>query len=259
MDELIEKYHNDIHGFWDRHALTQFPGMDKMPYLGQAPQFAELDVLFLGINPSFVEPMLISHWAVVHPGVNAHALAVLPWLWGQNRTAEELALLRRQLVALDQYSRRNYPIHYGPLETVATGAAKRAGLKEVRWHTLDMLPVRARFQSELAQHLPIGGQWHALAENMFLRSVQLLIEMKPRVVVVANALVANLLIEKFEMRPQDNGHRYETEYLPGVPFLLSGMLSYGVTDRFSRDRLTADLGNALLGGNGLQPSVNEPR
>lgn len=258
MDELINLHHTDLINFWTEHAPDGFPGMDKMPYFGQAqrPQFEQLDVVFLGINPSFHEEMLFEHWAVVHPTVDARALAVAPWGWCPNRSAEELDRLRLQLVELDQYSRQNFPRFFRPLEKVATAAAIAAGMNQVRWHALDMLPVRASLQQELAPHLPVGGEWHVLAENMFQRSIQLLIAMRPRVVVVANALVANLLIEKLEMQPQGNGHRYESARLPNVPFLLSGMLSYGVTDRFSKDRLTADLGNALLGGHGLQLNVN---
>lgn len=251
MNELIAQYHSELLTIWAQNAEAEFPGMDKMPYLGQAPQFNRLDVVFLGINPSFREKMLSDHWDIVHPTVNARTLSVKPWHWCGNRAEEDLALLREQLVALDQYSMRNYPIFYKPLEQVAVTAGCLARLgRVVRWHALDMFPVRALFQNELEPYLPIDGQWHQLAETMFERSLRLLIDMKPQVVIVANALVANLLIQKMPMRQQANGHRYETNRLPGVPFLFSRILSNGA-DQFSKERLAADLGNALRGQLGL--------
>lgn len=209
-----------------------------MPYLGQRyAGCAPLQLLFVGINPSYVPKVLREHWQAVHRQALDDNLTPLQW---QPRSAPALQTLVEQLEGLDLHSIANYPRYYGPLANFASnvGAAN--------WHALDLYPVRVRSQSDLSAVLIADEPLPEPAAELMAAFVEQVSQWQPRVVVVANALASRLLVRHGGLRRQANGHRYEHADCPQSVFLLSGMLSgAGQQDEFSRERLAADVRAAL--------------
>jgi len=65
-----------------------------------------------------------------------------------------------------------------------------------------------------------------------------------QLVVVNNAKAASVLMELLELQPTDETRRFYRSALLQTDFILSSQLHGGSLDRFSRDRLVADVRDA---------------
>lgn len=293
MKRAVNNYHLKLLKIWGQHQSTGAPGLSLAPYLGQLPNPGnEVDVLFIGLNPSYIDHVLRRHLQDLSspcPGLTKLGLpAALQWhpiLTPGNLT---------QIIALDNYSRNNHPRFYKVIESVAVDA--QVG---TNWHHIDLFPIRESKQDLLAKYLEknkvttsgvtfIKRGGHNLSQlpppfqELFNATMTLVCAMKPSVVVVVNSLASRLIESCLPLTRQSNGHRYEAPtysisgtagshpdeagclsdeagILPdeacslcGVPFLLSSQLSGGATSTYGRERLVADLRDAFRGGTGLK-------
>jgi len=64
--EAVERYHLELRAIWDDCARCGWEGFSRLPLMGQWHTRVRPDVLFLALNPSFVEDELGKHWKAVH-------------------------------------------------------------------------------------------------------------------------------------------------------------------------------------------------
>lgn len=255
MQRTIDAYHEQLLSFWRDNQSSSILGFSRVPHFGQLPKAGrtEIKVLFLGLNPSYVESTLERHWRTVHEG-NQRLLdmGLQALQWDAQRSAEDWLELRAAIVALDHFSRDNYGRYFDAIASVA----EEVGVGE-NWHHLDAFPLRETSQNALIPFLPVFSEapagWQPVLEGLLNATMTLVATMKPKVVVVANSHVAKVLEHRLPLTLQENGHRYENESasFEGVPFLLSSQLSGGATSKYGRQRLVADLRDALRDGKGL--------
>jgi hypothetical protein len=252
MEVAVDDYHRKLREIWIRYEGSNVAGFENVPHFGQPVDWhPRVKVLFLGLNPSFVPGTLRSHWATVHannPRLNAMGMTALEW--SAMRPIHRWNRLRPAVTQLDHHSRANYPRYYAPLEAFAQAAGVTGGLIH-----LDLFPLRNTSQKALEKHLPTpesgNRNWHPALMELFEATLKLVQNMKPEVVVVANALASDLLEYRLPLIVQRNRHRFESPALPGSVFLLGSQLSGGATSKYAGMRLLADLRDALRGRSGL--------
>lgn len=249
MQAEIDAYHEEIRDIWGLEGARAIPGFSLMPHLGQLPLPGPgVDVLFFGMNPSFVEISLARHWQQVRQDLGMPD-AILALDWDGPHTDSEWSERRATLVELDRHSRANYSRYYGLFGEVAEDA--RAGAS---WQHLDAFPLRLTSQRTLTPLLPISEEsepeWVVL-KQVLCATLRLARAMEPEVIVVANSYLSKVLEQHLSLRRQAIGHRYDADLFPGIPFLLTSQLSGGATSKYGRERLVADLRDALAGAQGL--------
>jgi hypothetical protein len=252
MRRLVEEHHRYLLEIWGEYAGSGLPGFEHVPYLGHLPKLTHgPQLLVVGMNPSFEPTTLRKHWETVHANNSDLIRIGIQSLKWQSFLEHRNGNLQQAIRQLDVHSRSFYKRYYGPIAMLATDA----GIKEDDWEHLDLLPIRATKQSYLLEHLNQLKRGPDANENVYKKmvdaSIAMMVAIRPRAILVANAAASRILAERLNLRPQANGHRYDCRALPGVPFLLSSQLSGGTTSQYARERLLADLKNALIGGSGM--------
>lgn len=265
MQYAIDQYHQLLLDTWAQVHATKnssaapIPGFDRAPYLGHQLVQGRA-VLFLGMNPSYVEGTLDDHWTAALAGDETMAgIKVRDALqWPPVASALSGTDWKQAILTLDRYSRENHERFYGLIEDLATDA----GAKD-DWQQLDMFPIRHTAQRQLEAFLDdlrnpptrteTDAPGHQVFSLLFDAAWELVTALRPKVVVVLNARLSRLLEQRLPLTLQANGHRHETDRMPSVPFLLASQLSGGATSIYGRKRLAADLRDALRGGPGLAP------
>ncbi len=260
MRTHVDAYHEKLLQFWTEHQGCGLPGLENVPHLGQHRRLVDgtflegpIQVLFVGINPSFDRQALEKHWRAAvaphHPSLGEFESGIK---WKPDRRADELKEMCEALCRLDHHSRKVWDRYYQPIEQLAA----EAGAKW--WHHVDLLPLRVHKQKVLAAGLRKSVDaldWSTQLHSLVGLTTELISAWQPRVVVVLNALASTTLEARLELRLQHNGHRYQTRDhshpLSGATFLLGSQLSGGATSAPAFNRLRADLRDLLRGGNGL--------
>jgi len=191
----------------------------------QYPELAKQSVVFVGINPSE---------GTVVPRVRD------PRQLKDPRLAASVALRDRESFGLEV----GIPCHryFRLLDELSPPG----------WAHVDLFPVRERKQERLRAILSLGGDLHPIAKEWLALTMSFLIALKPRLVVVVNALAARLVEHHaraaWSLQFVEDGGWYAGT-LPGVgvvPFLFSGMVTgQRALDRYSRDRLRWHISRAL--------------
>lgn len=242
----LHQYREAVLALWRAQADGASPkvvGMDRMPLFASAPVAGPLDVLFVGLNPSFDQRMLARHWVqcfgAPYPDGDD------PLAWRSEREGEVLQTLVDRLAVLDDHSRRHYGRYYGGIEALAAGAGAAA-----RWHVFDTFPIRASLQSDLrlseAHRHPQGHPMRSLLEAF----AELVAAWRPRVVVVLNRGASMLLARTLDLRQDHSGCGHRWAKAPGTRWLLSRMLTsrHGSMSEEERTQLQADIGKLLTNG-----------
>lgn len=268
MQKTITNYHETVLGVWKSKHGSVVEGFKRVPLLAQPPDCERVDVLTLGMNPSFVPESLIAHWERAqheHPEMLMRGLAALDW--NALQTESEWQELRNAVARLDKHSRANYKKYYGPIEELVALAGKKDA-----WYHTDLFPLRETDQKTFTAKLRVPRNsnervalrdstatsklrasyaWDQAVVDLFNASIELIIDLKPRVIVVLNSYASQMLEYRLPLTKQGNGHRYVYEKLPDVPFLLGSQLSGGATSIYAKERLLADLRDVIRYGDGL--------
>lgn len=153
MKDIVAKHHLRLLSLWDEHSSSGLPGFDRVPYFGQLPVSARgSQLLFIGMNPSYVEGALGDLWKGAHehnPVLTLLGAQALEWKnfpQGHNRL-ERVDVIE----TFDIYCREKYERFYGPIRDLAIDAGV-----ESDWQHLDLFPVRATSQSSLLPHVGLG-------------------------------------------------------------------------------------------------------
>jgi hypothetical protein len=216
---------------------------------GSLPEAA---VVYVGFNPSFSE----SGWKTVcrHEGAPAFPKLEALFRWSPEVTDGELELM----ASFEHWAHQALPYFRFHREF--------ASMTGLPWVQLDLFAMRGKVQAEMRG---LVLQWdrklrRSVLTNFGREQLQVFSDalqlVKPKAVVVINALAADVLVQECGDRIQWRGDlgfyklRLDSaEKSSPVPLLMSGMLTgQRPLDRFSRDRLFWQLG-AHLGFKGWMP------
>lgn len=247
MCDPLKTYHRAILEVWGGPHTNEIPGFKLMPYLGQARHSEEtynddpIEVLFLGINPSYNPSKLEDDWKEIFGQRGANSFSShMEW-------SSPLALKEKieNVINFDHACRKKHRF-YKPI----TDLAEKAGVKN--WRHLDLLPLRVNGQKSLNCYLKEDEIEQPL-NDLIKETIRLMSAWEPKAVVVLNALASNVLIKILKLQLQTNGHRYQTDVkgFSDTTFLLGSQLSGGATSKPASVRLLADLRDLLRGGTGL--------
>jgi len=196
------------------------------------------DILFVGMNPSFSQGAVRRIWAKAEHGI---VEGVNPFEWDAELDDDMLMRRVQDILQFEKTARAEYAPYFRPLQDFAGEAGARS-----HGH-IDMFVVRHTTQADV--HAAYGKRFAELipiATAQFQLFQHTLKAMAPKTVVIVNAGASHLAREGLGLKTEDRGRTYFWEELPGTPFFLSGMLSgQRALDVFSRDRLTADVRQAL--------------
>lgn len=274
MHPAMENYLKAVFSAWNTASDQSMEEFQRWPLISPAPQTETVEVITLGLNPSYVEDVLKNHWEEVQ---KAHGPFQGQWphamIWHRSLDGKVDDDLFREISLLDAHSRESYQSYYKPIQTLVNLA--KPG---VPWYHFDLFPIRETNQkgftskirvpknaAELAalraaapgSNLKRSYDWDQTMVQLFDAAVRLIEELQPKVVVVLNSYVSRLLGYKLELHKQTNGHRYGCEKLPEVVFLLGSQLSGGATSIYGRERLLADLRDVLRGQKGMDGGGEE--
>lgn len=268
MLTAISKYQDTVLNLWKREHASSSEGFQRWPLLSAPPVCDRVEVITLGLNPSYVLDELEAHWHAVrndNPDMPTWSREVLSWDGNQ---PEELRDRYREIVKqLDKHSRDAYGVYYAPIEQLVSAAGKRHA-----WYHMDIFPLRETVAKQLTVHVPVpmtheereklaGAnsnsrqaqkfKWNSIFDELFDASIDLVRDLEPKVVVVLNSYVSRMLHYKLPLEIQANGHRYRSKKLPKIVFLLGSQLSGGATSTYGKERLLADLRDVVRGKAGL--------
>ena len=280
MQIAFARYRETVLNVWRSEHGSDATGFKRMPLLAPAPTCERIEVLTVGMNPSYLESVLEDHCKEVH---SDDRNMLLRWpsalQWNVLRTQQEWDAVHDGVARLDAHARKNYPSYYKPLEVLVG----QAGAAEA-WFHIDLFPLRETNQKEFVASIPIprkdagemlGTEWKWKLKStakkkksseskwdngvaaLFEASIQLIADLQPKVVVALNSYASRLLEYRLPLTRQANGHRYVNESLlrNGV-FLLGSQLSGGATSVYAKERLLADLVDVLQGGTGFKARID---
>jgi hypothetical protein len=204
----------------DETWQTEFSAEDHVyvPLYFQSPQ--KCDLMFVGINPSFVARSLQKILDQVDPGLGI----VEEYFAWSNRQNFDIAVSLR----VDEIARESYPYfkHFRDLSSELRAS----------WSHLDMYQHRHTKQHKLKDVISKRPNW---AEAQLQCFEQALAAHSPRIIVVANAEASNRFIDRFGSDFDDRLGFHHTR-LNGrkVPTFFSGMLTgQRALDTYNRERL----------------------
>jgi hypothetical protein len=227
---LAQKYNQRAMDIWDTFGAKQSRMPILLPELNENPE-----LLIVGMNPSFNTEWVDSELT----NEMKTRLAGGPWtadsLFGWDKNSHSRM---RQVIEFEAFAKKAYVSYFGPVEKFAS-AVGCAG----KWEHLDLFLMRetsqkAALEMVLAKTRPIRklNDFGRAQLELFTKT---LIDIQPKVVVVANAAAAALA--KQMLGP---GHEVgepaalEFDAMPNTRFFFSGMLSgQRCMDNFSLERL----------------------
>lgn len=220
------------------HQHPHAPGMALMPLLLDDYHIG-VDILFVGMNPSFSQGAVRRIWANAENGI---VEGVNPFEWDAELDDDTLTRRVQDILRFEKTARAEYAPYFRPLQDFAGEAGARS-----HGH-IDMFVVRHTTQADV--HAAYGKRFAELvpiAKEQFQLFRHTLKAMAPKTVVIVNAGASHLAREGLGLKTEDRGRTYFWEELPGTQFFLSGMLSgQRALDVFSRARLTADVRQVLV-------------
>ncbi len=193
-----------------------------------------IKLLMLGMNPSF------GRWldTAVEELFSADRLGELGaeqlYAWRDDYTDRDIARVK----AVEAYAFTAYRSFFGPLRDFAMNVGCGHDYRH-----LDLFQVRKTDQSAFLSTVgkPTGKgnfQPEPFGRAQIELTRQTLLTLKPAVVVIANAAASRIATQHFPLCPIANVRTQFTMCgLPETRFFLSGMLSGGALDEYSRHRL----------------------
>ncbi|KRB79054.1 hypothetical protein ASE07_05025 [Noviherbaspirillum sp. Root189] len=217
---------------WEEFGTTQ-PRMPLLlPELNENPE-----LVIVGMNPSFNTEWLDkqlkdNNWPSGGPWTTDSL-----FVWDQNARSR-----MPHVIEFEAFAKTAYASYFSRVQNFASavGCAKQ-------WEHLDLFLMRETSQKEalkmvLAKKRPIG-QLNKFGQVQLQLFTETLVDMQPKVVVVANATAAGLAKQMLGPSHQVGEPAALTfESLPNTRFFFSGMLSgQRCMDNFSLERLVAQV------------------
>jgi len=234
--QLHQKFNQKIIRLWEQGAHCKGRA-NRVPLV--YAQLRKNCILFIGLNPSSTEKGLKQ---IVNntPYAQYSTKQLLSW---SNRPKDWVKIW----VAIGSLARVRYERYFGPMISMA----KSVGLP---WEHVDLFLCRETRQDKVNKEYRLDQPIIApFAQEQLSLSWQVINDLKPRVIVVANALSASLIKRFFQkyLSAFDPKKGYHSIRLGRrqVPIFFSGMLSgQRCLDKGSRERLTWHVKQAVCAG-----------
>lgn len=232
MKETINNVNQKIISLWEEMepSLLEFDTNLKVPYVHPS-DLKKTDLLFIGFNPSFVPS---EYKRILQK--NPHYQNVNPEEFYRWKGSKDCFNKLDDMINIEKVMRTEYKLFFGEIEKFAK-EINMAG----NWEHIDLFCYRTTNQNQFKQHIfnqkakrltPFGSQQIELAK-------QLIYNFSPKIMIVANALASDILINEYALQNQMNQDGYyplKTNCGTTAVFF-SSMLSGGHTDKYSRERL----------------------
>lgn len=188
------------------------------------PSLKKDAILFIGLNPSFSQKgysSLLRHteFSNLEPSNFYH--------W-RNRKKLDLEIALR----VEQIGKENYP-YFKKFKDIAAHV-------KLEWEHIDLFFFRETSQSQFKQRIYAGSNLSEFGRSQLELSKQLILEARPRIIVVANAFASSLFIKQFPDLEFDEKHGYHRVLIENksVPTFLASMLTgQRAMDNYSYQRL----------------------
>lgn len=211
---MFDDINKDLDRLWAEYSNTA--GLKLRPtYLHSK---SENSIVFVGINQSFVE-------SKIDDTLRIHKIPT---------TASEFYSVgsNQYCAKLDHTIERHHWMHY-PFFDPHRKLSEELGFSD--WYHLDAFFVRETDQGKIKTLMKKHSEFFRRQFELFCVA---LARTKPKAVIVLNAFASELIETKFQPVWSDaHGHHVLTTGGLTCPLFLSGMLTGGATDRYSRQRL----------------------
>jgi hypothetical protein len=190
-------------------------------------------ILFVGLNPSFSQRgynSLLRGTAFS----NLDPSAFYHW---RNRENFDLVIEH----AIEQIGKNNYP-YFKKFKDIAVYA-------NLEWEHVDLFFYRETSQTQFKKKIYDGQRLTNFGEKQLELSRMLIIEAKPRVIVVANAFASSLFQKQFPDVEFDEKHGYHRTLIEGRPvptFCASMLTGQRAMDVYSYQRLRWHIKQAVM-------------
>ena len=204
---------NDI---WQATECTYIPHYFRKP---TENQFEGL--LTVGGNPSFAEQN-IKNFVVSTNNTGDWRLEHFKW---ETKPSDAIDLSNAE----EDYSLVNHSTYFGAFEEL------RKELNAPPWLHTDLFRCRGTSQKEMYKFLNQNPKFKKAQISLFGKY---LTSVRPKLILVANAAASRIILNHLDMERLDSPSLYETK-IEGqrVPVILSGMISGGRMDIYSKERL----------------------
>lgn len=251
----IDVFNQKILELWEkyRRVMVENPPSDENIWPRWPSLYDELKkeaVLYVGLNPSFVEKQMQKRLSEINNGLSLDNLK-----WEEYREDVEEFLKKERSYAKENYS-------------YFTSMSDFPGTNGVNWEHIDLFTLRVTSQNKFKEVLGIEKKQTPDQKNFVEDQIEIffkiLEESRPRIIVIENAYARDLLKggkyrEENSLNLRDNysldppeglneSTGYQTIMLAGreVPIFFSGMLSgQRALDKGSRERLEWHVAKAL--------------
>jgi len=241
--DLHEVINAKAKALWEKYAAAE--QIETMPMF--YPKLKSGAILFVGLNPSFSGK---GDFYLKESDIGEKSIQEV-FRWAQISDEKILAATKAEYLF-----RSEYP-YYSEFQRIA-------GELNSQWEHIDLFFYRETSQNELRQKLfqkvPDFKEDSLLIDNNFRPffmdqlnlSIELMTELEPKLIVVVNALAANILYAKLGLKKtfDENSGAYSLVLKDGscCPILLASMLSgQRAMDTFSKERLVWHMEKVLKG------------
>jgi hypothetical protein len=197
------------------------------------PSLKEDAILFVGLNPSFSK----KGYSSLLRGTAFSNLELQVFYHWRNRESFDLDME----LAIEQIGRNNYP-YFKKFKDIASHA-------NLDWEHIDLFFYRETSQTQFKQKIYNGQLLMDFGQKQLELSKMLILEAKPRVIVVANAFASSLFQQQFPDVKFDERYGYHRTLLEdrAVPTFFASMLTgRRAMDVYSYQRLRWHIKQAVM-------------
>lgn len=197
------------------------------------PSLKEDVILFVGLNPSFSQR---GYNSLLRGTAFSHLDPLTFYHW-RNRKSFDLDTE----LAIGQIGKNNYP-YFKKFKDIAAYA-------NLEWEHVDLFFYRETSQTQFKKRIYDGKRLTNFGEKQLELSKMLILEAKPRVIVVANAFASSLFQKQFPDVVFDEKYGYHRTLLGGrsVPIFFASMLTgQRAMDIYSYQRLRWHIKQAVM-------------
>jgi len=215
----IEQINQNVMQLWEE----TFSNSDSvwMPLL--YPPLRTDCLLFVGLNPSFSE----SGFRRVLAGTKHAKLSPSEFFGWENKSRFDL----ETSVDIEREAKEKYS-YFKKFKSIAKGVG-------IDWEHIDLFFYRETNQNSLKDRILDKGKPNEFGQKQLQLSRKLIDLIRPKIIVVANALASNIFHDEFKLSHSEKfGCHYFSMHEDKIPVLLTSMLSgQRAMDTFSCKRL----------------------
>jgi hypothetical protein len=249
-----KKVNESIENLWKEYKKDQ---QDKHISLWPLiiPDLEENCILFIGLNPAFPEDTKNGKGYWYNQGIDNPKE-----YFKFSNSIDKRKEIEREKNAKNPEKKEYYAPFFGPIVNIMKDITKEEEFKEEKWEHLDLFFIRETSQNEMKKNLKIKKEgsnnekktigFSDFAKKQLDVSLNLIKELKPKIIVVQNALASKIISQEWKINESNFNEEQGFHTLPlnngqDVPIFFSSILSGGRLDNGSLKRLKWHIKRAL--------------